>query len=158
MDNVELDREKELASKEIKSILDELSKIDPSITEGIAAALGSALGAGGSLAALSFIGAVSGLSAAGITSGLAAAGSIVGGGMAAGIGVLAAPVAILGVAGYAIAKSMKNSKSVAALNTAIMKLYKIQSKLAANAKYFQAELNTLNIVIGELEKKLNERK
>ena len=158
MDNVELDREKELASKEIKSILDELSKIDPSITEGIAAALGSALGAGGSLAALSFIGAVSGLSAAGITSGLAAAGSIVGGGMAAGIGVLAAPVAILGVAGYAIAKSMKNSKSVAALNTAIMKLYKIQSKLAANAKYFHAELNTLNIVIGELEKKLNERK
>ena len=157
MDNVEIDREKELASREIKSILDELSKIDPSITEGVAAAVGSALGAGGSLAALYFIG-VSGLSAAGITSGLAAAGSIVGGGMVVGIGVLAAPVAILGVAGYAIAKSMKNSKSVAALNNAITKLYNIQSKLAANAKYFQAELNTLNIVIGELEKKLNERK
>ena len=37
-----------------------------------------------------------GLSAAGITSGLAAAGALVGGGMVAGIAVLAAPAVILG--------------------------------------------------------------
>ena len=50
----------------------------------------------GSFAALYGLGSVVGLSAAGITSGLAAAGSIVGGGMVAGVFVLAAPVAVLG--------------------------------------------------------------
>ena len=45
---------------------------------------------------------VTGLSAAGIASGLATAGSIVGGGMAAGVFVLAAPVALLAGGGVAL--------------------------------------------------------
>ena len=67
--------------------------------------VGAGAGAGLSFAALYGLG-VTGLSAAGITSGLAAAGAIVGGGMAAGIGVLAAPV----VAGYAYASHKKHQK------------------------------------------------
>ena len=51
-----------------------------------------------------------GLSAAGITSGLAAAGALVGGGMAAGVAVLAAPVAVLGATGVGVASHVKNKK------------------------------------------------
>lgn len=65
--------------------------------------LASGVGAGGAIgfAALYFAG-TTGLSAVGISTGLATAGSLIGGGMAAGIGVLAAPAVILGVGGYAI--------------------------------------------------------
>ena len=44
---------------------------------------------------------VSGLSAVGITSGLATLGAVIGGGMVAGIFVAGAPMALLGVGGYA---------------------------------------------------------
>ena len=67
---------------------------------------GSGVGAAASFGALYTLG-TTGVSAAGITSGLATAGSIVGGGMVAGIAVLAAPVAVLGIGGYAIVKHKK---------------------------------------------------
>ena len=50
------------------------------------------------------------LSAAGITSGLAAAGAIVGGGMVAGVFVLAAPVAALAAGGVGVAAHLKNKQ------------------------------------------------
>ena len=55
-------------------------------------------------------GSVVGLSAPGITSGLAAAGGLLGGGMVAGIAVLAAPAVVLGGAGIGIASHVKNKK------------------------------------------------
>ena len=64
---------------------------ESAIPEVLAGALGAGIGGVGSFAALYGLGSVVGLSAAGITSGLAAAGSIVGGGMVAGVFVLAAP-------------------------------------------------------------------
>ena len=78
--------------------------------EVLAGALGGGLGAAGSFAALYALGSVAGLSAAWIASGLAAAGAVVGGGMAAGIFVLAAPVAILAGAGVGIAAFAKNEQ------------------------------------------------
>ena len=78
------------------------------ISEVLAGALGAGIGGVGSFAALYGLGVVSGLSAAGITSGLAAAGAIVGGGMAAGLFVLAAPIAALAAGGVGIALRMKN--------------------------------------------------
>ena len=68
---------------------------ESAIPEVLAGALGAGIGGVGSFAALYGLGSVVGLSAAGITSGLAAAGGIVGGGMAAGVFVLAAPVAVI---------------------------------------------------------------
>lgn len=62
-----------------------------------------------SFAALYGLGVV-GLSAAGITSGLAAAGSIVGGGMAAGVFVLAAPAVVLAAGGVGVAAHLKNKQ------------------------------------------------
>ena len=56
----------------------------------LAGALGAGIGGTGSLAALYGLGTV-GLSAVGITSGLATIGSVVGGGMVAGVFVMAAP-------------------------------------------------------------------
>lgn len=75
---------------------------DSTIPDALGAAGGAAVGGGIGFAALYYAGSVTGLSAAGITSGLAAAGGIVGGGMVAGIAVLAAPVVILGVGGYVL--------------------------------------------------------
>lgn len=65
---------------------------ESAIPEVLAGALGAGIGGVGSFAALYGLGSVVGLSAAGITSGLAAAGGIVGGGMVAGVFVLAAPI------------------------------------------------------------------
>ncbi len=148
----EIKKEKELAQSQVTTILNELENDYPGITEGVASFLGAGIGAGGSLAALSVLG-VSGLSAAGITSGLATAGALVGGGMVAGIGVLAAPIAILGVAGYAIAKSYKNANMAAALSTAISKLYSIQERLMENAEYFQEEIAGIKATISLLKGK-----
>ena len=86
-----------------------ISKNDTGLSEILAAATGMGVGAAGSFAALSALG-IAGYSAVGITSGLAAAGGIVGGGMVAGIGVLAAPIAILGVGGYALVANKKKKE------------------------------------------------
>jgi hypothetical protein len=66
---------------------------------------GAGVGTAGGVAAISAMGATGGLSAAGITSGLAAVGGTVGGGMAAGVGVVVAAPAVLAVAlGFGIYK------------------------------------------------------
>ena len=149
----EIKAEKKAAETEVKTVLEKLEKDYPGMTEGAATAFGAVVGGGGSMMALSSLGSVAGLSAPGITSGLAAAGSIVGGGMVAGIGVLAAPVAILGVTGYALAKRRNNAKLAAALGQAIARLYDIQSRLIANAEYFKEEIAAIKAVIDTLSKK-----
>ena len=83
---------------------------ESAIPEVLAGALGAGIGGVGSFAALYGLGSVVGLSAAGITSGLAAAGGSVGGGMAAGVFVLAAPVAVLGGVGVGVAAHLKNKQ------------------------------------------------
>ncbi len=143
---------REEASKETQAVIKTLENDFPGVSEGLATALGAGAGAAGSFAALTFLG-VSGLSAAGITSGLAAAGAIVGGGMVAGIGVLAAPVAVLGVLGYALAKKHKNAKLAVALGTAIEKLFNIQARLMKNAEYFKDEIATIRATIEFLKAK-----
>lgn len=83
---------------------------ESAIPEVLMGALGAGIGGIGSFAALYGLGSVVGLSAAGITSGLAAAGSIVGGGMVAGVFVLAAPVAALAAGGVGLASHLKNKQ------------------------------------------------
>lgn len=83
---------------------------ESAIPEVLAGALGAGIGGVGSFATLYGLGSVVGLSAAGITSGLAAAGSIVGGGMVAGVFVLAAPVAVLGGVGVGVASHLKHKQ------------------------------------------------
>ncbi|MGE7663515.1 hypothetical protein ACQKL6_17720 [Peribacillus sp. NPDC097197] len=79
------------------------------LSDVLSGALGAGLGGAASFAALYGLGTV-GLSAAGITSGLAAAGGIVGGGMAAGVFVLAAPVALLAGGGIALSAWHRKTK------------------------------------------------
>lgn len=83
---------------------------ESAIPEVLMGALGAGIGGIGSFAALYGLGSVVGLSAAGITSGLAAAGSIVGGGMVAGVFVLAVPVAVLAAGGVGLASHLKNKQ------------------------------------------------
>lgn len=82
---------------------------ESAIPEVLAGALGAGIGGIGSFAALYGLGVV-GLSAAGITSGLAAVGAIVGGGMVAGVFVLAAPVAGFAAIGVGVAAHLKNKQ------------------------------------------------
>ena len=82
---------------------------ESAIPEVLSGALGAGIGGIGSFAALDGLGTV-GLSAAGITSGLAAAGSIVGGGMVAGVFVLAAPAVVLAAGGVGVAAHLKNKQ------------------------------------------------
>ncbi len=106
------------ALKTVQSVIDDADKAlndtsrkmsDSPIGEALAGAVGVGVGAGIGFAGL-YLGGVTGLSAAGITSGLAAAGSLIGGGMVAGIGVLAAPAVALGGAGIGVASHIKNKK------------------------------------------------
>ena len=107
------------ALKTVQSVIDEANEAlndrtrtiaKSAIPEVLAGALGAGAGGALSFAALYLGGSVVGLSAAGITSGLAAAGALVGGGMAAGVAVLAAPVAVLGATGVGVASHVKNKK------------------------------------------------
>lgn len=107
------------ALKTVQSIIDDADKVlndksrrieDSPISEVLAGAAGTGVGAGIGFAGLYLGGKVVGLSAPGIASGLAAAGSLIGGGMVAGIAVLAAPAAILGMTGVGIASHVKNKK------------------------------------------------
>ena len=70
----------------------------PEVLGGIA---GELIGVGIGLT-LVYAAGVTGVSAAGITSGLAMLGAVIGGGMVAGIFVAGAPMALLGMGGYAI--------------------------------------------------------
>ena len=105
--------------KPIEALLEDASKAlsspfrtikDSPIRETLAGAIGAGAGGGIGFAALYYGGAVVGLNAAGISSGLAAAGALVGGGMAAGIAVLAAPAVILGGSAIYITKSIREKK------------------------------------------------
>ena len=71
--------------------------------------MGVGIGGIGSFAALYGLGTV-GLSAVGITSGLATIGSVVGGGMVAGVFVMAAPVVVLAGGGILLASNLKNKQ------------------------------------------------
>lgn len=110
---------------------------DSPLSEILAGAVGVGVGAGISFAALYLGGSVVGLSAAGITSGLAAAGALIGGGMVAGLAVLAAPAAILGGLAVGTTSHFKNKKlrqskellykTALAKQTAILKALKEES-------------------------------
>jgi putative uncharacterized protein (fragment) len=122
--------------------------------ETAAGALGAGAGAGIGFAGLYLGGSVAGLSAAGITSGLAAAGALIGGGMAAGVAVLAAPAVILGGVGVGVASHFKNKKLREAKNivyknalakqTAIMKALKEESDADKERLDY---LNGLNVLL-----------
>lgn len=127
---------------------------DTPLNEALAGAAGAGVGAGIGFASLYLGGSVTGLSAAGITSALAAAGHLVGGSMAAGVFVIAAPVVILGTAGVAIVshikqKQLKSAKELVYENaiqkqTAIIKALKEERKAdKERIKY----LNGLNILL-----------
>jgi len=138
------------ATQEVREVILELEKNQTGLTEGVATAIGAGTGAAGSIAALSSLGTVSGLSAAGISTGLVAAGGLVGGGVLVGLGVLAAPVAALGMVSYTLAKKNKKVKTAAALGLAAKKICDIQSRLLEHEEHFSEELahikSTLEII------------
>lgn len=73
----------------------------------IATGTGAIIGTGAVGTSVIYGGAVVGTSAAGLTSGLAAVGSVVGGGMAAGIGVVCAAPILAAGAGFGLYKLFK---------------------------------------------------
>lgn len=104
--------------KNVENVINEASEAikDPSrtiVSSAIPEVLGGALGAGAGgaigFAGLYYLG-VTGMSASGLTSALATAGALVGGGMAAGVAVLAAPAVVLGGIGYAIVRNNRENK------------------------------------------------
>ena len=120
---------------------------ESAIPEVVAGALGAGVGGAGSFMALYGLGSV-GLSAAGITSGLA-----VGGGMVAGVFVLAAPVAIAAGTGIAVASHLKNKqlgqekerlyKEALAKHQAIIQVLKDESDASAERLEYLQALNVL---------------
>ena len=126
---------------------------DSPIGEALAGAVGVGVGAGVGFAGL-YLGGTVGLSASGITSGLAAAGSLIGGGMVAGIAVLAAPAVILGGTGVAAASHIKNKrlreakeliyKNALAKQTAIVRALKYENDADKERIDY---LNRLNVLL-----------
>lgn len=119
---------------------------ESAIPEVLTGALGAGVGGGLSFAALYGLGTV-GLSAAGMTSALAAAGALVGGGMAAGVFVLAAPVAALGGAGVWLAAKHNQKKLLQAkermLQDAIRKRDAVVNELGNRVNMSEDRINRL---------------
>ena len=90
---------------DMQTLLEKIT--DSNIFNAVGTTAGAVVGGAASVGLLSVLG-TTGLSAAGITSGLAAAGSILGGGMVAGIGVIAAPAVAIAGGTYAITKGIQN--------------------------------------------------
>ena len=151
------------ALKTVQRVIEEAGQAlnDPTRTivrsampEVLAGALGAGAGGAASFAAQYLGGSVVGLSAAGFTSGLAAAGALIGGGMAAGVAVLAAPVAVLGAAGVGITAHVKNKKlkdaKMLCLTQAIAKqnaiIKALQEESAADKERIKY-LNSLNTLL-----------
>lgn len=126
---------------------------DSPISEAVAGAVGVGVGAGVGFAALYLGGTVVGLSAAGITSGLAAAGALIGGGMAAGVAVLAAPAVVLGGTAMAVTSHARNKrlrdskellyKNAIAKQTAIVKALEQETNADKERIDYLNGLNTL---------------
>ncbi len=89
-----------ITGKSMKYYLNLEDKDKEELVNTIMAGGGSVLSIGAMIALISKLGIVSGLSAAGVTSGLAAIGAIVGGGMVAGIAIMAAVPLLVGGALY----------------------------------------------------------
>ena len=130
------------------------------IPDVLAGALGAGVGGIASFGALYGLG-VAGLSAAGITSGLAAAGTVVGGGMVAGVFVLAAPVAVLAAGSVGIASAVKRKQlkqeKERLLKVAVEKHHAIVEALKneVNVTKERADyLNSLNILLQQAIKDL----
>lgn len=151
------------ALENVQKIIDEADKAlqdksrrikDSPLNEVLGGALGAGAGGAIGFAALFFGGKIVGLSAAGITSGLAAAGSLIGGGMAAGIAVLAAPAVILSGAGIATATYLKYKRLREAKEVIYQEAIRKQNAIIeALAKERTADkeridyLNSLNILL-----------
>jgi len=164
-------KKENISSDEIEKVINEANEFlndknrvisDSSISDVLAGAVGVGIGGVTGFAALYFGGTV-GLSAAGITSGLAAAGALVGGGMVAGIAVLAAPAVILGGAALKVTADKKRkqlqNKKEELYNMAIAKqtmiLEELQSNLGASEERIKA-LTALNILLQNAIKDLGE--
>ncbi|MCD4486787.1 hypothetical protein LQR31_20150 [Chromobacterium vaccinii] len=129
------------------------SSTENDINEALVAAGGIGVGGTIGFAGLYYAG-VTGLSAAGITSALAAAGGLVGGGMAAGVAVLAAPAVLLGIGAYAWAAQRNKQKLIERKKELLSKLLDKHKKIAAELRKFSPTngdrieyLERLNILI-----------
>lgn len=133
-----LDNVKKVVTEAGEAIKDSTRNISTSsIPTVLGAAAGAGVGAAASFGALFALG-TAGVSAAGITSGLAAAGAIVGGGMVAGIGVLAAPVAILAVGGYGALAHFKHKKVLAVKQALYREALEKHNKILEELKHREA--------------------
>lgn len=132
---VKVINEAEEATKDEKRTIKESA-----IPDVLFGAAGGTLGGAASFAALYGLGTV-GLSAAGISSGLAAAGGIVGGGMAAGVFVLAAPIAVLAAGGVGISMHLRKKQL-----------------LQEKQKLYQQALSKHNAIIKALKEEVNASK
>lgn len=135
-----------------------------SMKEVLGAAAGAGVGGVASFVALYTLGTV-GLSAVGITSALAAAGALVGGGMVAGIFVLAAPIAVMGVGGYMLVSKRNHRRLVQAKEALLQEilvkrdavLKNLEERVALSeerAQYLNALNATLTAAIRDLQSDL----
>lgn len=104
------------------------------IPEVLAGFMGGGIGAAGSFAALYFMGSVVGLSASGIVSGLATVGGLIGGGMVAGIFVLAVPVAVLASVGVGVVMGLKSKELKQVKERLLQKAIEMQQAIIVQIK------------------------
>ncbi len=94
--------------------------------------------------------------AAALASGLAFAGGAVGGGMAAGIAVVAAPVAIVGAGAYAFAKYKGNLKLAKEKQELLQEALRRLADIAKRKEAWVSENEALRESIGGIEPRLKE--
>ena len=129
------------------------------LSSGVPEVFGAVAGVGaGTAAGAAIIGAGAASSTAGaaaLTSGLAAAGSVIGGGMLAGVAVVAAPAVVLGIVGFA-AVSWRNSQRLdqerrTLLQAALLKHHAVQGELRGENACNRERADYLHALVIRLE-------
>ena len=152
-----LESAKKIIAEAAAGLGDKMRTINTSsIPNELGATVGITAGVGIGVGMVSAAG-VSGLSAVGISSGLAALGSVIGGGMLAGVFVAAAPMALLGIAGYGVLAWQKQQQLIEAkealFQDALLKRLAVLSELqntVGKADERVAYLEALNIKLREV--------
>lgn len=138
----------------IWAVLRALGREVPEETESLWGLFGALCGGGVSFAALWHFGKVKGLTAPGLTSALAELGRLAGGGMTAGLVMIAVPLIAGCMAGYALARRRNERRMAAVFHAAEKELRALQQELEeTGADASGRERQALDMMVAVLRQK-----
>ncbi len=141
---------------ELQGIIHELGTHHPKLHARLGFLTGATTIGACSAGAMALLGEASFTSLAGISKGFAILGGVVGGGVASGLAIVAAPVLIGGLFASRRVTRRHYDRKKSILYQSLGRLHRLQEHLASEHPDFDQEKRTITAFIGELEAALKE--